>query len=98
MWKNNNFFVGFTVAISLIVITLFLLVILVPVIFNLFELGQADPRLLLLSVIPPIIMMRYYMKTLQFGKSGRGALIVIFLSILLYFVLVAGKINNFPTF
>lgn len=97
MLKNDNFFVGVTLSLLLIVITGLILLPLVPYIYNAFNLGVPAPSILLLSIVPSIILMRYYLKVLKFGKSGGGALIIVFVAILLYFFLVAGKFSSFPT-
>lgn len=96
-WKNDNFFVGVTVALILTGITVLLLVLLVPFIYNALGYGEANPKLLLFAIIPPIAMMRYYLRKLQYGKSGAGSLFMIFLTILFYFLLVAGKLESFPS-
>ncbi len=98
MWKHDNFFIGITVAIALTAVTLLLLVLLVPLIYNNFSLGSPDVRLLLLAIVPPVIMMRYYMRVLRYGKSGSGALVVVFALIILWFLLIAGRVNQFPGF
>lgn len=97
MLKQDNFFVGVTLSLVLIVITILVLLPLIPFIYNAFNLGVPAPSLLLLSIVPSVILMRYYLKVLKFGKSGGGALIIVFVAIILYFLLVASKFSSFPT-
>ncbi len=95
-WKNNNFFVGLTVALILTVISILLILLLVPFVFNLAGWENPSTKIFLLSIAPSIIMMRYYMKVLHFDKSGAGALVIVFLGIIIYFAFFAGKLSQFP--
>lgn len=95
-WKNDNFFIGATVAMVLTGITLLLLMLLVPFIYSSFNLGVANPKILLCAIIPPIVMMRYYLRKLHYGKSGAGSLFLVFIAMLFYFLLLAGKLESFP--
>lgn len=96
-WKNNNFFVGLTVAALLIVATLLLLIVLVPLIYNILSIGSPNPKLIILAVVPAILIMRYYTRKLQFSKAGSGALVVVFASIIFYFLYFAKSVNQFPS-
>lgn len=96
-WKNDNFFVGVTVGIILIVLTALLLILITPVIYDLFNLGESNPKLLILAFVPAVIMMRYYMRKLNYGKSGSGTIFIVFVGIFLYFLLVAGKLQTLPS-
>lgn len=98
MLKHDNFFMGVLLSLVLTLLTLLVLFLLIPFIYNTFNLGVPGTSLLLLSIIPSIILMRYYLKVMKFGKSGSGALLVVFVAILLYFFLVAGKLTGFPIF
>lgn len=97
-WKNDNYFVGATVGLFLTIISAVILILIVPVIYKMA--GWYDPsiKILLLSIVPTIVMMRYYMRALKYTKSGAGALTIVFISIILYFALIADKITQFPTF
>lgn len=97
MLKHDNFFVGITLSLLLIGLTLLVLLPVIPFVYNTFNFGVPAPSILLLSIVPSIILMRYYLKVLKFGKSGGGALMVVFVAIILYFFLIAGKFTSFPT-
>ncbi|HLN52084.1 MAG TPA: hypothetical protein VK212_00150 [Lentimicrobium sp.] len=97
-WKNDNFFVGVTVGLILTGVTVLLLVIIVPLIYQFAGLSNPSVKILLLSVVPAIVLMRYYMRKLQFNRSGSGMLTVVFISIILYFAFIASKMDQFPSF
>lgn len=44
------------------------------------------PRILMLSIFPNLFTIRYYLKKLQFDKTGRGILLVTFVFAILYFI------------
>jgi hypothetical protein len=48
-------------------------------------------KLLLLALLPSLLLMRQYFRKYRFEKSGMGALSVLFLLIVLYFVLLHNK-------
>lgn len=98
MWKRNNFFIGALVAVLITLATFILVVFFVPLIYGWLNINLPAPKLLLLSIVPAILVMRYYFSKLQFTKSGNGVLVFIFVAIILYFFLVEGKITSFPTF
>lgn len=97
MLKHDNFFIGVALSLLLIIITALVLLPLIPFIYTSFNFGAPAPSILLLSIVPSIILMRYYLKVVKFGKSGGGALMIVFIAILLYFFLVADKFSSFPT-
>ena len=45
------------------------------------------PTLLLLSIIPNLFVLRYYLLKLQFDRTGRGILLLSFLWAILFFVI-----------
>ncbi|MDR2511373.1 MAG: hypothetical protein LBC89_02730 [Bacteroidales bacterium] len=45
------------------------------------------PTLLLLSIIPNLFILRYYLLKLQFDRTGRGILLLSFLWAILFFVI-----------
>lgn len=96
-WKNDNFFVGVSVGLFLIVVTALLMMILVPWIYSLAGMEANNPKLLLLALIPALIMIRYYLKKLNYSKSGSGMVFIVFVCMLLYFLLIANKIYTFPS-
>ncbi|MBW6491032.1 MAG: hypothetical protein K0B15_07555 [Lentimicrobium sp.] len=91
MWKNDNFFIGFLAGLLLTLFTAALIIFAGPLIYNIFSENQPENKLLLLAFIPGVLLMRWYMKKMKFSKAGSGVLVVIFLSIILYFVLIDGK-------
>lgn len=96
MWKNDNFFIGTLAAVLSIIITAGLIILIAPLVYSQLNLGIPQVKILLLAVFPAVIIMRYYFRKLKFSKSGSGALIIVFLSIILYYVFVEGKIDTFP--
>lgn len=96
IWKNNNFFIGALTALVLIIAGALLLILLVPPVYSVFNLGVPTPKILVLALLPPVIMMRLYMRRFKFEKAGAGSMFIIFLSMLAYFLVVAGKLQNFP--
>lgn len=98
MWKHNNFFIGALIAIVLTLATSILVVFLVPLIYGWLNIGLPSPKLLLLSIIPAILLMRHFFSKLQFNKSGNGVIVFLFVVIILYFLLIEGKMSGFPTF
>lgn len=97
MWKHDNFFIGAIVAVILIIISVILMVLIVPFIYDMLKLGVPSQRILVLAVVPAIAIMRYYMRKLRFTKSGGGALAVVFIAIIAWFVYFADKLETFPT-
>lgn len=91
MWKNDNFFIGFLAALLLTLASAALVIFAGPPIYKAFSIYQPENKLLLLAFVPGIILMRWYMKKLNFSKAGSGALVVVFLLIVLYFVLIDRK-------
>lgn len=83
-------------ALLTVVITAILLILLIPLMYR--DSGNADPKLLLLSMVPSLLLVRNYMKNLGFGKSGQGALLVVFLIMILWFTYFAKVLTSFPTF
>lgn len=98
MWKHNNFFIGALVAILITLATFILVIFLVPIICGWLNINLPAPKFMLLSIVPAILVMRYYFSKLQFTKSGNGVLVFTFVVIVLYFLLIEGKITSFPTF
>lgn len=96
-WKNDNFFVGITVGFLLTVLTALIIILVAPIIYDLLSMGESNPKLLILSFVPAVLMMRYYMRKLNFGKSGSGTIFIVFIGIFLYFLLVAGKLYTIPS-
>lgn len=91
MWKNDNFFIGSLAALLLTLAAAFLVIAAGPFIHGLFSETPPANNLLLLAFVPGILLMRWYMRTMKFSKAGSGALAVVFLVIILYFVLIDRK-------
>jgi len=97
MWKKDNFFIGVLSALVLTALTALLIVFAAPLIQGLFSENPPENKLILLALFPPVLLMRYYMRKLRFEKAGMGALLLVFLLIVLYFVLIEGKpLSIFP--
>lgn len=96
MLNHDNFFVGVTVALILTIATAVVIILLAPIIYSQFSIGEPNAKLLLLSIAPALVMMRYFFRKRGFGKSGSGAVLVIFLSVILYFLFIANKLDSFP--
>lgn len=96
MFKKDNFFAGMTMAFLATIITAVLLILIIPLIYS--QSGAADPKLLLLSMVPSLLLVRYYLKNLGFGKSGQGALLVVFLIMILWFTFLTKVLSSFPSF
>lgn len=97
MWKNDNFFIGAIVSLTLIIATLIFLMVLIPVIYSRIE-AVASVKVLLLTIVPSVLLMRYYFQKLKYTKAGSGALVIIFISVIAYFVFVQSNYSTFPTF
>ena len=93
MWKNNNFFIGFLGALLLTFIAAGIILFAGPFLYGLISDTQPPDQLMLLAVFPWILLMRWYFKKLNFTKSGSGALVLVFIFILLHF-LVFEKLPN----
>lgn len=91
MLKQNNFFIGFWFALVLAAFTALLVWVLTPYIYPLFTSDNPSVKLMLLSVIPPVLIMRWYLKALRLERSGMGAVTVVFIVIILYFLLLHGR-------
>ncbi|GAP43227.1 hypothetical protein TBC1_111377 [Lentimicrobium saccharophilum] len=61
-----------------------------PPVYRLLSLSGPENKLLLLAFLPGVLLMRWYLRKLRFDKAGMGALLIVFVSIILYFVLVEG--------
>ncbi|HLO89681.1 MAG TPA: hypothetical protein VK172_00820 [Lentimicrobium sp.] len=96
-WRNDNFFVGATVGVVLTVITVLLLMLIVPAVYAAMGIDTITPKILLLAFMPAIFMMRYYMKKLNFSNAGSGMVFIVFLGVILYFLLIANKLETFPS-
>jgi hypothetical protein len=86
MWKHDNFFIGAFSAFILSLFAALLIVLTGPWIYSQFSEFLPQNKFLLLAFLPALFLMRYYMRKLRFDKAGMGALFVIFLFIILYFV------------
>ncbi|MBL7904633.1 MAG: hypothetical protein JNL22_06385 [Bacteroidales bacterium] len=91
MWKHDNFFVGAFSALILSLLTSILLIAAGPWLYRLFSDFLPQNKLLLLALLPSLLLMRQYFRKYRFEKSGMGALSVLFLLIVLYFVLLHNK-------
>lgn len=91
MWKNDNFFVGALSALILSVATAIMILFLGPLVYPLLPESSPVNKLMLLSPVPALFLMRYYMRKLRFDKAGMGALAIVFILIIVYFVFVEGK-------
>jgi heme/copper-type cytochrome/quinol oxidase subunit 4 len=91
MWKNDNFFVGLLASLLLTLLAGALVILLTPWIYGFFSQTTPENKYILLAFIPALFLMRWYMKTLRYSKAGAGAVVVIFASIILYFLLIDNK-------
>lgn len=92
MWKNDNFFIGALSAFVLSLVTALLILFAGPFVYGLFSASPPVNKLILLALFPAILLMRYYMRKLRFDKSGMGALAMVFVLIILYFIFIEGKL------
>ncbi len=85
--NKDDFFTGIILGIAITGIT-FLLLFGVYYIFQYFQIQMVREKsyLMLLSLIPPILVFRYYMVKLKYDKTGKGILVVAFLTMVLFFV------------
>ncbi|MFH1120723.1 MAG: hypothetical protein V1775_12950 [Bacteroidota bacterium] len=88
MWKHDNFFIGALSALLLSLAASLLILLTGPWIYRQFSDVMPQNKILLLAFFPALFLMRYYMRKLRFNKAGMGALLVVFLLIILYFVLL----------
>lgn len=96
MLKQNNFFIGFFFSLALAAFTGLLVWLLAPVIAAWFTPDAPSVKMMLLSVVPPVLLMRWYLRTLRAERAGMGAVSVVFVIIILYFLLLDG--NQFFSF
>ncbi len=91
MWKNDNFFVGLLASLLLTLLAGALVILLTPWIYGFFSQTTPENKYILLAFIPALLLMRWYMKKLRYSKAGAGSVVVIFASIILYFLLIDNK-------
>lgn len=91
MWKNNNFFIGLLASFLLTMAASAMVIFLGPLVYKLFSQYQPENKLLLLAFAPGILLMRWYMRKLKFTNAGSGAMVIVFLFVILYFVFIDGK-------
>lgn len=85
MFKKDSYLSGSVIAAVAVALTFGLLNLLKMFVFPEAEQLQVM-KMLLISLVPPMLMMRYFFTKKQFPKSGRGVLIVIVVVGLLTFV------------
>ena len=91
MWKNDNFFVGLLASLLRTLLAGALVILLTPWIYGFFSQTTPENKYILLAFIPALLLMRWYMKKLRYSKAGAGSVVVIFASIILYFLLIDNK-------
>lgn len=91
MWKNDNFFIGLLASLLLTMLAGALVIFLTPWIYGFFSQTTPENKYILLAFIPALLLMRWYMRKLRYSKAGAGAVVVIFASIILYFLLIDNK-------
>lgn len=91
MLKQNNFFIGFFLSLGLTVFTGLLVWLLAPTVAAWFTQDEISIKIMLLSVVPPVLLMRWYLRILRAERSGMGAVTVVLVTIILYFLLLDGK-------
>lgn len=92
MWKNDNFFIGAFSALALSAVTAVLIIFAGPFVYGLFSENPPTNKLILLTLFPAVLLMRYYLRNLKFEKAGMGAVALVFVLIILYFVFIEGKL------
>ncbi|MCO5255969.1 MAG: hypothetical protein M9926_04340 [Lentimicrobium sp.] len=90
MWKNDNFFIGMLASLMLTLASAAVVILAGPPVYRLFSVSGPENKLLLLAFLPGILLMRWYMRKFRFEKAGMGALLIVFISIILYFVFIDG--------
>lgn len=91
MLKNDNFFIGMLASLLLTVVAAALVIFITPWIYGFFSQTTPENKFILLAFIPSLLLMRWYMKKLRYSKAGAGAVVIIFASIILYFLLIDRK-------
>lgn len=91
MWKNDNFFVGLLASLLLTLVAAALVIFITPWIYGFFSQTTPENKYILMAFIPSLLLMRWYMKKLRYSKAGAGAVVIIFASIILYFLLIDRK-------
>jgi len=89
MWKHNNFFIGALFAVLLILAGSLMVFFLAPWFYGQFSAFLPQNKVYLLTLIAPVLLMRYYMKPLGYNKSAMGVVTVIFALMIVYFVFFA---------
>lgn len=87
--EQNSFLLGITMGIIIPCITfclLYLFLVLLPIIFIQKSQLIKSSTLLLLSIFPNALIMRFYLLKLQLDKTGRGIMLTTFVLIILYFI------------
>lgn len=83
MFKKDNYVFGSILGVILITISLLLIYVVM------LSLGKSDIfqyyKIYLLTLIPNILLMRYYLKVLNYEKTGKALLFVSFILFFAYF-------------
>lgn len=83
VFKKDSYFFGSILGIGLLIVSLLLIYVIM------ISIGKSDInqyfKIYLLSVIPNILVMRYYLKVLAFEKTGKAVLFVTFILFIAYF-------------
>ena len=97
MWKNDNFFIGLLTAFLLTAVTAVLIFFTAPAIYGLFTDIAPENKVLLLAFVPAILLMRWYFQKFKFEKAGMGALLMVFIFIVLYYIFIeSNPVRVFP--
>lgn len=91
MLKQNNFFIGFFLSLGLTALTGLLVWLMAPTIALWFRQDAISIKVMLLSAVPPVLLMRWYLRVLRAERSGMGSVTLILIIIALYFLLLDGK-------
>jgi hypothetical protein len=83
VFKKDSYLFGSILGIGLLIVSLLLIYVIM------ISIGKSDInqyfKIYLLSVIPNILVMRYYLKVLAFEKTGKAVLFVTFILFIAYF-------------
>ena len=97
LFRTNSYLPGIIQALLLPVLSTALLLPLFRLLIHLtgFQFIE-DSGILLLSSIPNLLLMRYYLVKAQLEKTGRGMIVVTALEIFLFFAFIHGHPFTFP--
>jgi len=83
-FKKNSYLVGAIIALSIPIVLGFIIFVLSPF-FKAYSNFQYH-KFLVLSIIPNVLLIRYYLKVARLEKTAKAIIFITFLLALLYFI------------